>query len=61
MDGRVFPLQILGAERHHALHHDPKLMQKWNFNVSLPLWEAGEETKKRIEEQVAQLELLPKR
>ena len=25
--------------RHHALHHDPKLMQKWNFNVSLPLWD----------------------
>ncbi len=25
--------------RHHALHHDPTLMQKWNFNVSLPLWD----------------------
>ena len=25
--------------RHHALHHDPRLMQKWNFNVSLPLWD----------------------
>jgi len=25
--------------RHHAIHHDPRLMQKWNFNVSLPLWD----------------------
>jgi hypothetical protein len=25
--------------RHHATHHDPRLMQKWNFNVSLPLWD----------------------
>ncbi len=25
--------------RHHALHHDPRLMQKWNFNVTLPLWD----------------------
>lgn len=21
---------------HHARHHDPRLMQKWNFNVTLP-------------------------
>jgi hypothetical protein len=25
--------------RHHAAHHDPRLMQKWNFNVTLPLWD----------------------
>jgi hypothetical protein len=25
--------------RHHATHHDPVLMQKWNFNVSIPLWD----------------------
>jgi sterol desaturase/sphingolipid hydroxylase (fatty acid hydroxylase superfamily) len=22
---------------HHARHHDPRLMQRWNFNVTLPL------------------------
>jgi sterol desaturase/sphingolipid hydroxylase (fatty acid hydroxylase superfamily) len=25
--------------RHHARHHDPRLMQKWNFNVTVPLWD----------------------
>jgi hypothetical protein len=25
--------------RHHAIHHDPRLMQRWNFNVTLPLWD----------------------
>ncbi|HEY4223514.1 MAG TPA: sterol desaturase family protein, partial [Myxococcota bacterium] len=25
--------------RHHSLHHDPRLMQQWNMNVSLPLWD----------------------
>jgi len=24
---------------HHALHHDPRLMQKWNFNVTIPLFD----------------------
>jgi hypothetical protein len=23
--------------RHHAVHHTPELMQKWNFNVTVPL------------------------
>lgn len=23
--------------RHHATHHNPELMQKWNFNVTIPL------------------------
>ena len=26
-------------KRHHATHHDPRLMQKWNFNVTVPLWD----------------------
>lgn len=26
-------------KRHHAVHHDPRLMAKWNMNVSLPLWD----------------------
>jgi hypothetical protein len=25
--------------RHHARHHDPALMQRWNFNVTLPLFD----------------------
>ena len=25
--------------RQHATHHAPELMQKWNFNVTLPLWD----------------------
>jgi len=24
---------------HHARHHHPRLMQKWNFNVTIPLWD----------------------
>lgn len=30
---------IRGLRRHHAVHHDPKNMQKWNFNVTVPLWD----------------------
>ena len=25
--------------RHHSVHHDPKLMQRWNMNVTVPLWD----------------------
>jgi len=25
--------------RHHQLHHNPKVMTKWNFNIGLPLWD----------------------
>jgi sterol desaturase/sphingolipid hydroxylase (fatty acid hydroxylase superfamily) len=25
--------------RHHAIHHDPRLMQRYNFNVTVPLWD----------------------
>jgi hypothetical protein len=25
--------------RHHSLHHEPRLMQKYNFNVNFPLWD----------------------
>jgi len=24
---------------HHARHHDPTLMQNWNFNVTIPIWD----------------------
>jgi hypothetical protein len=30
---------IAALRRHHALHHDPRLMQRWNFNVTVPLWD----------------------
>jgi len=30
---------IRWLRQHHARHHDPRLMQKWNMNVTLPLWD----------------------
>ncbi|MDB4971062.1 MAG: hypothetical protein JWN44_6751 [Myxococcales bacterium] len=30
---------IQRLRRHHAIHHAPELMQKWNFNVTIPLWD----------------------
>jgi hypothetical protein len=30
---------IARLRRHHARHHDPRLMQRWNMNVSIPLWD----------------------
>jgi hypothetical protein len=30
---------IRRLRQHHTLHHDPKLMQRWNMNVTLPLWD----------------------
>jgi hypothetical protein len=34
---------IRWLREHHARHHDPRLMQKWNFNVTVPLadWVLG--------------------
>jgi hypothetical protein len=33
-------MKLIGVlRRHHATHHDPSLMQRWNFNVTLPLWD----------------------
>jgi len=28
---------IRTLRKHHAKHHDPRLMQRWNFNVTIPL------------------------
>ena len=39
------PLEML--RRHHAAHHDPKLMQEWNFNTTLPLWDLVKRTRHR--------------
>jgi hypothetical protein len=30
---------IRRLRRQHAVHHAPELMQKWNFNVTIPLWD----------------------
>ena len=35
--GRLSVIRFL--RRHHATHHDPRLMQRWNFNVTVPLWD----------------------
>jgi hypothetical protein len=35
--GRTRMLSIL--RRHHQTHHAPHLMQRWNFNVTVPLWD----------------------
>jgi hypothetical protein len=35
--GRLRVIQRL--RRHHAVHHAPELMQSWNFNVTIPLWD----------------------
>jgi hypothetical protein len=35
--GRLWLIRVL--RRHHARHHDPRLMQKWNFNVTVPLFD----------------------
>lgn len=35
--GRLSVVRFL--RRHHASHHDPRLMQQWNFNVTVPLWD----------------------
>jgi sterol desaturase/sphingolipid hydroxylase (fatty acid hydroxylase superfamily) len=30
---------IRALRRHHQLHHAPHLMNRWNFNVTVPLWD----------------------
>ena len=32
---------------HHSIHHHPPLMQKWNMNVSIPLWDLVRRTSVR--------------
>jgi hypothetical protein len=39
-DSRVGRWRIIQKlRRHHAIHHHPTLMQRWNFNVTVPLWD----------------------
>jgi len=34
--GRAFQ----ALKEHHAIHHDPRLMRKWNFNIAVPVFDA---------------------
>lgn len=39
-DSFVGQRKVIGwLRQHHATHHDPRLMQRWNFNVTIPLWD----------------------
>jgi hypothetical protein len=39
-DGLVGRRRLIAwLRRHHGLHHRYEMMQKWNFNVTLPLWD----------------------
>jgi hypothetical protein len=38
---------IVALRRHHARHHDPALMRRWNFNVTVPLWDLVRATRHR--------------
>lgn len=35
--GRLAFIRVMRA--HHAKHHDPRFMQNWNFNVTVPLFD----------------------
>ncbi|MGH7815418.1 MAG: sterol desaturase family protein [Candidatus Binataceae bacterium] len=35
--GKLWLVRVL--RRHHAIHHDPRLMQRYNFNVTVPFWD----------------------
>jgi sterol desaturase/sphingolipid hydroxylase (fatty acid hydroxylase superfamily) len=38
--GRIGRLRAVAAlRRHHERHHVPQLMQRWNFNVTVPIWD----------------------
>lgn len=39
-DHPIGKLRVVAAlRRHHAIHHAPQLMQRWNFNVTFPIWD----------------------
>ncbi len=45
--GRLRAVRFL--RRHHELHHAPQLMQRWNFNVTVPIWDVVRGTRYRRE------------
>ncbi len=47
--GRLGVVRVL--RRHHAIHHDPRLMQRWNFNITVPLWDWLRRTRVRSTEE----------
>jgi hypothetical protein len=36
---------IRALARHHSIHHDPRFMQRWNMNVTVPLWDIVRRTR----------------
>jgi sterol desaturase/sphingolipid hydroxylase (fatty acid hydroxylase superfamily) len=44
---RGWPAPLAALRSHHSAHHDPKLMQEWNFNTTIPLWDAVKATRYR--------------
>jgi sterol desaturase/sphingolipid hydroxylase (fatty acid hydroxylase superfamily) len=39
-ESRIGRMRAIGVlRRHHELHHATHLMQRWNFNVTVPLWD----------------------
>lgn len=46
--GRLRIIRFL--REHHRRHHHPKLMQRWNFNVTVPLWDIVRGTRIRDDE-----------
>jgi hypothetical protein len=39
-EGRIGRLRVTAwLRRHHQRHHSPHLMQRWNFNVTIPIWD----------------------
>jgi hypothetical protein len=41
--GPLAAIRVL--RRHHEVHHDPRNMQRWNFNVTIPLWDIVRRTR----------------
>lgn len=35
----VLRRMLLRLRAHHQRHHDPRLMDRWNFNITVPLWD----------------------
>jgi hypothetical protein len=60
-DGFVGSLRVTQwLRRHHQRHHAPHLMQRWNFNVTVPFWDAVRGTVYHPAEQPAR-QPLPRR
>ncbi len=50
-DGPIGRLRVTQwLRRHHQRHHSPTLMRRWNFNVTLPLWDLVRGTVYRVPE-----------